>query len=307
MTNSELHFDGLPKILPAYENGIFQAMLTLPEAKEALISAVSTFIDRPVKSVTLRDSRTPKRHVREKLSDYDINCVVDSENGDQCEIEMQASQMRDDSDADGHKNIRWRSAFYLSRLHAGQDGRGKSYSNFARSYQIMLCNYKVFNRKQSLAERFTLKSKSGNELCDAITSIFIDLTKAKEIAKKPISEMTSLEMWIAFLALANNPGYSGVIDEITKKLEGIAVANSTLQNISQNQDERIQYYRRAKALQDEEHNNAVMKKALDGHAKIAAEYAELEAKNAEVKAELADKEKTIAELQAKLASLGIST
>ena len=30
--------DGLPKILPAYENGVFQALLTLPEANAAQIS-----------------------------------------------------------------------------------------------------------------------------------------------------------------------------------------------------------------------------------------------------------------------------
>ena len=33
--------DGLPRILPPYENGVFQTMLTLPEAKKALVSEMS--------------------------------------------------------------------------------------------------------------------------------------------------------------------------------------------------------------------------------------------------------------------------
>ena len=78
MNNNKLRFDELPEILPAYENGIFQAMLTLPEAKTALISAVSVFLGRPAKTVTLRSNITPSRHKQEKLSNYDINCVVDS-------------------------------------------------------------------------------------------------------------------------------------------------------------------------------------------------------------------------------------
>ena len=34
--SGEMMADGLPKILPPYENGIFQAVLTLPEAHDAL-------------------------------------------------------------------------------------------------------------------------------------------------------------------------------------------------------------------------------------------------------------------------------
>jgi len=327
MDRHELHADGLPKILPAYENGVFQAMLTLPEAEEALISAVSAFLDRPVKSVTLRDSTAPKRHVSEKFPGYDINCVVDDKDGDQCEIEMQASRMRDDSGSSGHKNIRWRSALYLSRLHSGQDGKGKSYSSFARSYQIMLCNYRVFGRKQALVERFTLRNKNGTELCDAITSIFIDLTKARVIAKKLVSEMAEVEMWTAFIALANNPDYTGLIGEITKRMEGIAVANTTLQNISQDQDERIRYYRRAKALQDEEHNKAIDKankervkeikrlerKIADGKRRNAEaerkvedgkrRNAEAKRKNAEAEREIEDARREIAAAESEYAKI----
>ena len=49
------------------------------------------------------------------------------------------------------------------------------------------------------------RNEKGTELCDAVMAIFIDLTKAKEIAKKPISEMSDIEGWAVFFALGNNP------------------------------------------------------------------------------------------------------
>jgi hypothetical protein len=285
MDTKELRFEDLPEILPAYEDGIFQAMLTLPEAKTALISFVSTFLGRKVKSVRLRNNVTPKRDKYEKEAVYDISCIVDEENGEQCEIEMQASPMRNDNLENEHINIRWRSAFNLCKLHSLQYGRGKPYSDFTRSYQIMLCNYRVFSREQALVEHFTLKNKDGNELCDAITSIFVDLTKAKEIIKKPIYEMSEVEMWVAFIAFANDLRYVEVIKGITQRMEGIAVANVTLQSISQDEDERIYYYRRSKALQDEEHNKAVMKQTEEEMKQAEADKKQAEADKKQAEAD----------------------
>ena len=43
--------DGLPRILPPYENGVFQAVLTLPEAHIALGDVVAAIIyHRQIKS-----------------------------------------------------------------------------------------------------------------------------------------------------------------------------------------------------------------------------------------------------------------
>ena len=63
-----------------------------------------------------------------------------------------------------------------------------------------------------------------------------------------------------FFALGNNPKYSGVIDGIIKKKEGIAVARETLLVISQNPDERARYHSRRKWKEDRIHEHAVSRK-----------------------------------------------
>jgi len=148
----------LPKILPPSENGVFKAILTLPESYKALVDAVATFLDRLVTSVFLRNNDAPSRDIKAKQEEYDINCVVDSEDGDQCAVEMQATKMIGDNLQNDHENIRWRSVFNLCDLHSNQAGRGLNYSEFAHSYQVVLCNYRVFSDGQDLVERYTFRN-----------------------------------------------------------------------------------------------------------------------------------------------------
>ena len=95
--------DGLPKILPPYENGIFQSILTLPEAHDALVSIVAAILGRPVKTVMLRNNDAPSRDKLAKREEYDINCVVDAEDGEQFACEMQASPMAGDNRENNHR------------------------------------------------------------------------------------------------------------------------------------------------------------------------------------------------------------
>ena len=208
----------------------------------------------------LRNNDAPARDKLAKREEYDINCVVDAEDGDQFAFEMQASPMAGDNKENNHRNIKWRSVFNLCDLHSNQPGRGMDYGDFVRSYQVMLCNYKVFDFKNELAERFAFRNQNGNELCDAVMAIFVDLTKAKEIAKKPVGEMSDLEGWVVFFALGDDRNYSQVIANITKEKEGIAVARDTLLAISQNADERARFRSRRIWLQDREHEQAVARK-----------------------------------------------
>ena len=255
-----IHPDGYPNILPAYEDGILHAIMTLPEAYAALKSAISAFLDLPVNRVFLRNNIAPTRDVNAKREQYDINCTVDSTDGRQCNVEMQATPMKGDSRDNEHSNIRSRSIYNLSHLHSNQAGRGLEYSQFAKSYQVMLCNYKVFNFENELVERFILRNENGNELSDDVKAIFIDLTKAADIAKKQAAEMSAIEKWVVFLALSNDPIYTGITEEILKQEEGIAVAYETLSNISADADERARYHSRRILLQDIEHEHAVSRR-----------------------------------------------
>ena len=151
----------------------------------------------------------------------------------------------------------------------------------------------VFNENQKHVERFTFRNTEGRQLCDAVTAMIIDLSQAEEIAKKPVSDMTLIEQWTVFFALGNMQTYRGIIAEMTKLEEGIAVANDTLTSISQNPDERARFRSRRIWLQDREHDDAVI-------AEQNAELAEQKEKLAENAVELAEKDAKLAEKDAKL-------
>ena len=209
--------------------------------------------------------------------------------------------MRGDSSNNEHKNIKYRGIFNLCDLHSNQPGRGKRYGQFVRSYQVVLCNYNIFEAEHELVERFTMKNERGEELCDAIMCIIVDLTKAKDVAKKPVDSMTAIEMWAVFFALADKPAYDALITEIANAMEGIYVARETLQSISQNPDERARFRSRRIWQQDREHEMAV---AIN---KVHAEYepllADKDAKLADKDAKLADKDAKLADKDAELTVL----
>jgi hypothetical protein len=214
------------------------------------------------------------------------------------DIEIQTTPMDGDTRENGHKSLRNRAVFYLSDLHANQPGRGIRYTDFYNSYQIMICNYKVFSWENELIEKFTYRNERGRQLSDITAAFFIDLTQADEIAKKSVAEMTALEMWTVFLAKANDPKYRNVINEIIKRKEGISVAYEMLTSISADEKERAHFRSRRMWQMDREHEIASVNYKWE---KILADRdKELADMVADRDKELADKDAIIAELRAKL-------
>ena len=78
--------------------------------------------------------------------------------------------------------------------------------------------------------------------------------------KKPVAEMTSLEMWALYLRHANNPKYAKLIAEMINTREAIATTNSVLLNISQDERQCANYRSHRIFLQDQEHNMSIARK-----------------------------------------------
>jgi flagellar biosynthesis/type III secretory pathway protein FliH len=79
------------------------------------------------------------------------------------------------------------------------------------------------------------------------------LTLVNEIINKPVDKMTAPEMWVFFLAKADDEKYDATIEQILKLRKGIEVADEMLRTISQDEIERARYHTRKMALQDAEH------------------------------------------------------
>jgi predicted transposase/invertase (TIGR01784 family) len=208
-----------------------------------------------VKEVTVRNTEFPISDVREKRERFDVNCEIDG--GDQVEVEMQADPMEGDNLAGEHRNIRSRAIYYACDLHANQEGFNIPYGKLVRTYQITFCGYTVFGNLEDCFNRFSFRNKEGEELLDAVSIIFIELSKLKSVTRKPVAEMTSAEMWAVFLAHANKRKYRVLVSEIIAAKEEISMAYDLLTKISRNADERARFRARRKFEMDLQHDKIV--------------------------------------------------
>jgi predicted transposase/invertase (TIGR01784 family) len=209
----------VPEILPPSDDGVFKTLLTHPNAKSCLRDIISSNIGLPVKEVAVKNTELPISDVLEKRERFDVSCEIDG--GGQVEVEMQADPMEGDSLSRGHENIKGRAIFNACDLHSGQKGIGVPYGRLARTYQITFCGYTVFGGREDCFNRFSFRNEEGDELTDAVSILFVELSKLKRVLQKPVGEMTGAEMWAIFLACANIPEHRTLLRELIAAKEEI--------------------------------------------------------------------------------------
>ena len=239
-------------ILPPCDDRVFKLILTAPEAKPALMNLVPAVIKRPIKDVWVRNNEIPPGDTEEKASRLDINCVTDD--GSQADIEMQSSRIKENPDGE-HKNLKGKSIYYLCDLHSSQSSKGKPYDELARSYQITFCGYTVFPNRIDFINPYSMRHDVDNDLfSDAIKVIYLELSKLNELLKKPVEQMTDLEMWAVFLRYAENPDHRDIVNRIIASKEALNVAGELLISISQDERERAIFRSRRMYQSDIESN-----------------------------------------------------
>lgn len=236
-------------ILPPSDDRVFKLILTSPEAKPGLISLISSIIGRTIVDVMLHPNELAPGDTEEKAERFDVNCKIDD--GSQINLEMQASRMVEDLDGQ-HRNLKGKSIYYLTDLHSSQPAKGlRRYDRLARSYQITFCSYTVFPNTPGYMNSFSLRhDTTGEQLSDAISLTFVELSKLSEVVKKPISEMTALDKWSVFFQYAPDPNYREAVNKVIESEEVLQVAGNLLMSISQNERERAIFRSRKKFQTD---------------------------------------------------------
>ncbi|MDR0380939.1 MAG: Rpn family recombination-promoting nuclease/putative transposase, partial [Oscillospiraceae bacterium] len=160
-----------------------------------------------------------------------------TDDGRQVNLEMQASRIEELPGGE-HENLKNKSVYYLCDLYATQSVRGKDYNKLAKTYQVTFCTYTVFPARKSFYNEFILRNEEGEQLSDAITSVFVELSKLEDILQKPVEKMTALEQWAVFLQYADKPDRRDIVDRIAEAKGEIKMALNTLIHVSQDERER---------------------------------------------------------------------
>jgi len=250
----------LPKdadILSPCDDRVFKLLLTAPKAKPTLKLVIEEIVQQTVEIIEIRNAEMPVNDTEGKQVRFDVNCKIN--NDMQSDIEMQAWPMGEVKGS-GHSNLRARSIFSLCKLHASQKSKGIQYGSLSRTYQVMFCGFTVFRERKNFINTFSMRHDTDNELLhNAIQSIFVELTKLKEVLKKPIEQMTNMERFAIFLKYADNPRYRETVNDVIKSKEELIVASEVLQSISRDERERAIFQSRLKARMDTESNLASAK------------------------------------------------
>ena len=151
-----------------------------------------------------------------------------------------------------HENLIGKTVYYACDLHSSQPSKGQDrYDKLARTYQITFCCYTIFPRRKEFVSSFSLRHDGDNELLtDALHIVFVELSKLREILKKPVSDMTDLEKWAVFFRYANNPKYRETVNEVIASKEALQMAGERLMSISQDERERAVFRSRRMAETD---------------------------------------------------------
>ena len=225
-----------PVLLPPTMDFVFKGLFGNEKRPELLISFLNAVLtpDEPITSITFKDRVLDKQYKNDKLGSLDI--LATTNKGELINVEVQVAD---------EMNMIERSLFYWSRLFSGQLQSGNPYQKLERTICINLLDFNLLDTHE-YHSCYVLKEKERNEvLSDLLELHFIELDKIKDI-KQASDIKTHLEAWLEFI---KHPE-SQVSYELARQDEAIREAKDDLLILSCNEQFRLYYEARLKALLD---------------------------------------------------------
>ena len=210
---------------------VFKAVFTkeTADSRGALSGLISALIGRTVVVEEITANEPATSYLGQKKIRYDIACR--SKNGEPINVEMSFHPIEDELN---------RLEYFASRLFVGQDIQGieKSYSNLKGTYQISILARKLFFPDKNLTHVFEFYDPQTRVSLDGkIRIITLELEKTAVFIGKSVEEMTSAERWAAYFQYLTDEVKREKINEIIDREEGIAMAMSTLCQVTADEEE----------------------------------------------------------------------
>ena len=159
-----------------------------------------------IKDITFQNSELVPLSDEDKLTRLDLYCIT--EKGEQIDVEVQIVN---------RKNMEQRSLFYWSQMYISTLSSGGKYQDLKPAITINLLRYNLFPENEDFHSMFSIYNmKTGRRLNKDMELHFLEVPKFK---KKPVSEMTSIERWLAY--------FSNKLDE--KETEELAINEAVIQ------------------------------------------------------------------------------
>ena len=251
------------KLLNPRVDSTFKALFTQPtaESRGALKSFLEAATEHEIMKIELLPSSAIIDYFGQRDVNYDILCTFND--GEQANIEMQAFNQC--------YNYGKRAEYHVAKVFASSLKKGMPWETVSKAYQISVLNFLYDSKSTDIVSRYAMRTADGRELLNMQNIVFIELPKIKD-KEKNFEKNTTLENWAIFLRDADNPNKMDLIDELTKKEEGLMQAQQSLSSISADKLMWVTQFRQEVAEHDKASYEYAMKKARsDGLAEGRAE------------------------------------
>ncbi len=222
---------------------LFKFIFANDDRKQVTIDFLNAVLNRQeqkaIKDIQFKNSEIVPLFEEDKLTRFDIFCVT--EDGTQIDVEVQVVNK---------KNMERRTLFYWSQMYLMNLNKGEKYQDLKPAITINILRYNIFPEDSFHSMYSIYNMETHRRLNEDMELHFLEVPKFK---KKPISEMTRMERWLAYFSNKLN---QQEMEELAMNESAIQTAMDAAAVFMQNKEERLKYLNREMAIIDYESDKA---------------------------------------------------
>lgn len=230
----------------------FKEIMMDEQARIGFLSAVLKLNPKEIKETHILNTNLRKQHENEKLGILDVRILMN--NDTEIDIEIQLSAMNIWTD---------RALFYLAKMYTEQINAGEDYHVFKRCVSISILDFELFKNESEFYSCFHIREDSRHFLyTDKMEFHVLELPKLPKELKEDSSD---IELWGKFINAERKEEFA----MLAEKNMYIGSAYRHLQLISQDDEKRMEYEARTKAIRD--YNQVMLEAEQRGETRGRAE------------------------------------
>jgi predicted transposase/invertase (TIGR01784 family) len=223
----------------------FKELMEDAEVRQSFLAAVLRMKPEEIAGTELLPTVLRKEHPDDKLGILDVR--VSLQDGTQVDIEIQVAPF---------KTWIQRSLFYLSKMYVDQIHEGEKYHKLKKCIHIGILDFSLFEDSEEYYSCFHLWEDTRHQMySDKFEIHILELSKLAEY-EYPQTELLN---WARFLNAEKKEDF----EMIAKSDASIDKAYQRLKNISADEQKRLEYEARQKAIRD--YNSQMWSNWEDGH------------------------------------------
>ena len=218
----------------------FKELMQNPKVRKGFIAAILGKVPETIRQTTLIPTELQKESEEDKLGILDV--LVELENRTKMNMEMQVSYFECWTN---------RVLFYIGKIYTGQIKEGDDYDKLQKCIHVSILDFIHFPQDEKCCRKIVFcDAKTGEQYTDLMELHILEL---KKLPPEDQNE-GGIIRWMRFLGGKNRKEF----EDMAKKDEYIEEAYNELKKLSLDDQKRLEYELRQKAVRD---HNMMMKSA----------------------------------------------